>query len=102
MLQRRWLKEIGYTEDDDLDGLGREDNSYLFRFLFKECVTQASVVRLHCAFGLRLLGFIVLWLCVVLASCRYFQERWKRGLEQLQSGRYSHLSVWASGLHHVA
>ncbi|CAG8559327.1 8736_t:CDS:2, partial [Acaulospora morrowiae] len=35
-LQKRWLEQAGYTENDNLEDLGREDNSYLVRFTFRE------------------------------------------------------------------
>ncbi|PKK77171.1 PP2C-domain-containing protein [Rhizophagus irregularis] len=35
-LQKQLLEQAGYTENDKLDDLGREDNSYLFRFTFRE------------------------------------------------------------------
>ncbi|GBB94024.1 hypothetical protein RclHR1_22770003 [Rhizophagus clarus] len=35
-LQKQLLEQTGYTENDKLDDLGREDNSYLFRFTFRE------------------------------------------------------------------
>ncbi|KAJ3160321.1 cysteinyl-tRNA synthetase [Geranomyces michiganensis] len=36
MLQRRLFEQIGYLPSDKIELLGREDNSYLCRFLFKE------------------------------------------------------------------
>ena len=33
-LQKRWLEQAGYTEEDCLQDIGREDNSYLFKFVF--------------------------------------------------------------------
>jgi hypothetical protein len=35
-LQKQLLEQAGYAENDKLDDLGREDNSYLFRFTFRE------------------------------------------------------------------
>ncbi|CAG8610705.1 1519_t:CDS:10, partial [Funneliformis mosseae] len=35
-LQKQWLEQEGYTEHDNLEDLGREDNSYLVRFTFRE------------------------------------------------------------------
>ena len=35
MLQKRRLEQVGYTEHDKLDDIGREDNSYLYRFVFQ-------------------------------------------------------------------
>ncbi|CAH1762121.1 15066_t:CDS:10, partial [Entrophospora sp. SA101] len=35
-LQKIWLERAGYTEKDNLEDLGREDNSYLVRFTFRE------------------------------------------------------------------
>ena len=35
-LQKQLLEQAGYTENDKLDDLGREDNSYLVRFTFRE------------------------------------------------------------------
>ncbi|CAG8480701.1 9919_t:CDS:2 [Scutellospora calospora] len=35
-LQKRWLEQAGYTVHDNLEDLGREDNSYLVRFTFRE------------------------------------------------------------------
>ncbi|CAG8525958.1 3888_t:CDS:10 [Paraglomus occultum] len=37
-LQKRLLEQAGYTEVDRLEDLGREDNSYLVRFTFKETI----------------------------------------------------------------
>ena len=36
ILQQNWLKEIGYTDEDEMTKLGRDDHSYLFRFVFRE------------------------------------------------------------------
>ncbi|KAJ3009870.1 cysteinyl-tRNA synthetase [Thoreauomyces humboldtii] len=36
MLQRRLFEQIGYRPTDKIELLGREDNSYLCRFIFKE------------------------------------------------------------------
>ncbi|CAG8562928.1 1269_t:CDS:10 [Gigaspora margarita] len=35
-LQKKWLEQAGYTVKDNLEDLGREDNSYLVRFTFRE------------------------------------------------------------------
>ncbi|KAI9592287.1 hypothetical protein BDF19DRAFT_416382 [Syncephalis fuscata] len=35
-LQKRWLEQAGYTEADNLSDHGREDNSYLFQYMFAE------------------------------------------------------------------
>ncbi|CAG8449863.1 13101_t:CDS:10 [Dentiscutata heterogama] len=35
-LQKKWLEQAGYTVNDNLEDLGREDNSYLVRFTFRE------------------------------------------------------------------
>lgn len=35
-MQKRWLERLGYTSLDKLDLQGREDNSYSYRFIFKE------------------------------------------------------------------
>lgn len=35
MLQRRRLEQAGYTEDDSLDQLGREDLSFLLKFVYR-------------------------------------------------------------------
>jgi len=36
LMQRRWLERLGYTALDKLNLQGREDNSYCYRFIFKE------------------------------------------------------------------
>ncbi|OUM61017.1 hypothetical protein PIROE2DRAFT_13090 [Piromyces sp. E2] len=36
LMQKRWLERLGYTSQDKLDLQGREDNSYCYRFIFKE------------------------------------------------------------------
>ncbi|CAJ0635451.1 9952_t:CDS:10 [Entrophospora sp. SA101] len=36
LLQKKWLERAGYTDQDNLEDLGREDNSYLVRFTFRE------------------------------------------------------------------
>ncbi|ORX53399.1 L domain-like protein [Piromyces finnis] len=36
LMQKRWLERLGYTSLDKLDLQGREDNSYCYRFIFKE------------------------------------------------------------------
>ncbi|KAI9301031.1 hypothetical protein BJ944DRAFT_252640 [Cunninghamella echinulata] len=33
-IQKQFLEQMGYTEDDKIEDVGREDNSYLFRFTF--------------------------------------------------------------------
>jgi adenylate cyclase len=35
LLQKRRLEQAGYTEEDRLEDLGREDHSYLCRFTFR-------------------------------------------------------------------
>ncbi|KAG2194526.1 hypothetical protein INT47_005730 [Mucor saturninus] len=39
-IQKTLLEQIGYTEEDHIEDVGREDNSYLFRFRFGPNVTQ--------------------------------------------------------------
>ncbi|KAI8062229.1 hypothetical protein BC940DRAFT_261979 [Gongronella butleri] len=34
MIQKKLLEQMGYTDDDNIEDVGREDNSYLFRFIF--------------------------------------------------------------------
>ncbi|KAG9284485.1 hypothetical protein G9A89_014089 [Geosiphon pyriformis] len=36
LLQKKWLEQAGYAKNDKLEDLGREDNSYLMRFTFRE------------------------------------------------------------------
>jgi len=36
LMQKRWLENLGYTSQSKLFDQGREDNSYYFRFVFKE------------------------------------------------------------------
>ncbi len=43
-LQQTWLKEIGYTEADEMTKLGRDDHSYLFRFVFREVPVKNRVI----------------------------------------------------------
>lgn len=43
ILQQDWLKEIGYTEEDEMTKLGRDDHSYLFRFVFREVPVKNRV-----------------------------------------------------------
>ena len=43
ILQQNWLKEIGYTEEDEMTKLGRDDHSYLFRFVFREVPVKNRV-----------------------------------------------------------
>jgi len=45
LLQQLWLKEIGYTEVDEICKLGREDHSYLFRFVFREVPVKNKVAN---------------------------------------------------------
>ncbi|CAO3651275.1 unnamed protein product [Cunninghamella echinulata] len=33
-IQKQFLEQMGYTDDDKIEDVGREDNSYLFRFTF--------------------------------------------------------------------
>ncbi|CAG8441865.1 2515_t:CDS:2 [Ambispora gerdemannii] len=35
-LQKKWLEQVGYSESDRLEDLGREDNSYLVRFTYRQ------------------------------------------------------------------
>ena len=37
MIQKTLLEEAGFTADDRIDEIGREDNSYLCRFIFRQC-----------------------------------------------------------------
>jgi len=47
-LQKQLLEQAGYTENDKLEDLGREDNSYLFRFTFRETtVPRFEVCRIY-------------------------------------------------------
>ncbi|KAI9255443.1 hypothetical protein EDC94DRAFT_696535 [Helicostylum pulchrum] len=39
-IQKTLLEQIGYTEEDHIEDVGREDNSYLFRFTFGPNVTH--------------------------------------------------------------
>jgi len=36
LMQKRWLEHLGYTSLDEINLQGREDNSYYYRFIFKE------------------------------------------------------------------
>lgn len=46
LLQKTLLEEAGYTQQDRLEEIGREDNSYLCRFIFTTCsVPSFSLVR---------------------------------------------------------
>lgn len=46
ILQKTLLEEAGYTEADRLEEMGRDDNSYLCRFIFTTCsVPSFSLVR---------------------------------------------------------
>lgn len=57
LLQKTLLEEAGYTEEDRLEELGREDNSYLCRFIFTTCsVPSFSMVRSSLFFRARLSG----------------------------------------------
>ncbi|KAI9473701.1 MAG: hypothetical protein EXX96DRAFT_621335 [Benjaminiella poitrasii] len=40
-IQKTLLEQIGYTEEDKIEDVGREDNSYFYRFTFGPNVTQA-------------------------------------------------------------
>lgn len=44
LLQQNWLKEIGYTEEDEMTKIGRDDHSYLFRFVFREVPVKNRVI----------------------------------------------------------
>lgn len=44
LLQQNWLKEIGYTDEDEMTKLGRDDHSYLFRFVFREVPVKNRVI----------------------------------------------------------
>lgn len=51
LLQLRLLEDAGYTDRDRLEEIGREDNSYLCRFIFTTCsMPSFSLVRFksHC------------------------------------------------------
>ena len=43
-LQQNWLKEIGYSDIDEMSKLGRDDHSYLFRFVFREVPVKNRVL----------------------------------------------------------
>lgn len=43
-LQQTWLKQIGYTDADEMTKLGRDDHSYLFRFVFREVPVKNRVI----------------------------------------------------------
>ncbi len=43
--QYNWLKEIGYTDADELMKLGRDDHSYLFRFVFREVPVKTKILN---------------------------------------------------------
>lgn len=45
LLQQLWLKEIGYIDADEICKLGREDHSYLFRFVFREVPVKNKVAN---------------------------------------------------------
>ena len=46
LLQQNWLKEIGYTsEGDEMTKLGRDDHSYLFRFVFREVPVKNRIIN---------------------------------------------------------
>ncbi|OUM56546.1 hypothetical protein PIROE2DRAFT_18805 [Piromyces sp. E2] len=36
LMQKRWLESLGYSSQDELNLQSREDNSYCYRFIFKE------------------------------------------------------------------
>ncbi|KAI7898152.1 uncharacterized protein BX663DRAFT_582519 [Cokeromyces recurvatus] len=40
-IQKTLLEQMGYTEEDKIEDVGREDNSYFYRFAFGPSVTQA-------------------------------------------------------------
>ncbi|KAI9354943.1 phosphatase 2C-domain-containing protein [Pilaira anomala] len=42
-IQKTLLEQIGYTDQDHIEDVGREDNSYLFRFTFGHNVTQPAI-----------------------------------------------------------
>ncbi|KAI9008173.1 hypothetical protein BC832DRAFT_410806 [Gaertneriomyces semiglobifer] len=42
-IQRRLFEQIGYLQGDKIEQLGREDNSYLCRFMFKEISTGTEI-----------------------------------------------------------
>ncbi|RIA93841.1 hypothetical protein C1645_690376 [Glomus cerebriforme] len=44
-LQKQLLEQAGYAENDKLDDLGREDNSYLVRFTFRETTVPRFEVQ---------------------------------------------------------
>ncbi|ORX63042.1 hypothetical protein DM01DRAFT_1314794 [Hesseltinella vesiculosa] len=50
-IQKTLLEEIGHTDEDDIEDVGREDNSYLFRFIFgpkmSENVSEADLVNVN-------------------------------------------------------
>ncbi|KAI8341379.1 hypothetical protein BC941DRAFT_449807 [Chlamydoabsidia padenii] len=39
-IQKMLLEQMGYTDDDKIEDVGREDNSYLFRFTFGPNISQ--------------------------------------------------------------
>lgn len=45
VLQQKWLMEIGYTEADELTKLGRDDHSYLYRFVFREVPVKTKILN---------------------------------------------------------
>lgn len=54
VLQKTLLEEAGYTEQDRLEEVGREDNSYLCRFIFTTCSVPSFslvIVLLWCAYS---------------------------------------------------
>ena len=56
MLQKKLLEQAGYVENDKLEDLGREDNSYLVRFTFKEATNQ--IFEVSCMQLVTFLDFI--------------------------------------------
>jgi adenylate cyclase len=42
-LQKLWLEQAGYTDADNISDHGREDNSYLFQFVFREQSPQVTL-----------------------------------------------------------
>ena len=40
VLQKKWLQEVGYTHADQISKLGREDNSYLCKFIYSDLPSQ--------------------------------------------------------------
>ncbi|CAG8445716.1 14591_t:CDS:10 [Ambispora leptoticha] len=42
-LQKKWLEQVGYSESDKLEDLGREDNSYLVRFTYRQATMPTRI-----------------------------------------------------------